>query len=113
MKLGQLIEYKKRNMFIQQLCKKCGRETSSRALFIFLKCLILGKSKGSAAQFQYISTALNLGYSNNNKLYKTLDYRFRDILYFSFPEKGLGIVSPVNFMYDFSRKMFLMLYTIN
>ena len=37
MKLGQLIEYNNRNIFIQKLCKKRGRETSSRPLFIFLK----------------------------------------------------------------------------
>ena len=30
-----------------------------------------------------------------------------------FLEKGLGIVSPPYFVYDFSRKMFLMLYSIN
>ena len=35
MKLGQLIEYKKRNIFPQKLCGKRGRETSSRPLFIF------------------------------------------------------------------------------
>ena len=32
---------------------------------------------------------------------------------FDFLEKGLGIVSRPNFVYDFSRKMFLMLYSIN
>ena len=30
-----------------------------------------------------------------------------------FLEKGLGIASPPNFVYDFSRKMFLMLYSVN
>ena len=30
-----------------------------------------------------------------------------------FLDKGLGIVSPANFVYDFSTKMFLMLYSIN
>ena len=34
-------------------------------------------------------------------------------LNFDFLEKGLGIVSPPYFVYDFSRKMFLMLYSIN
>ena len=34
------------------------------------------------------------------------------MLNFNFPEKGLGLVSPPHFMYDFSR-MFLMLYSIN
>ena len=43
MKLG-LIEYNKRSIFLQKLCRKWGRETSSRPLLIFLKCLIWGKS---------------------------------------------------------------------
>ena len=30
-----------------------------------------------------------------------------------FLEKGLGIVSSPQFVYDFSRKIFLMLYAIN
>ena len=37
---GQLIEYNKRNIFLQKLCGKWGRETSSRPLFIFWKTLI-------------------------------------------------------------------------
>ena len=48
-----------------------------------------------------------------NKLYKTLDYWSRDMLNFNFWEKGLGKVSPPYFMFDFARKMFLMLYSIN
>ena len=32
---------------------------------------------------------------------------------FDFSEKGLGKVSPAYFENDFSRKMFLMLYSIN
>ena len=32
---------------------------------------------------------------------------------FWFLDKGLGIVSPAHFVYDFSTKMFLMLYSIN
>ena len=31
---------------------------------------------------------------------------------FGFSEKGLEIVSPPHFVYDFSRKIFLMLYSI-
>ena len=37
-------------------------------------------------------------------LYETLGYWSR--LNFDFLEKGLGIVSPPNFVYDFLRKMF-------
>ena len=32
---------------------------------------------------------------------------------FDFLDKGLGIVSPAHFVYDFSTKMFRMLYSIN
>ena len=33
MKFGQQIEYNKRNIFYQKLCRKRGKETSSRPLF--------------------------------------------------------------------------------
>ena len=49
MNFDQLIEYNKRNVFLQKLCGKWSRETSSQALFIFLKSLIWGESKWSAA----------------------------------------------------------------
>ena len=52
--------------------------------------------------------ALNLAY-NKNKLYKTLDYWSRDMLNLSFSENCLELVSSSHFLYDFSRKMFLML----
>ena len=39
MKFGQLIEYKKRNIFFQKLCEKCDIQTSLRPL-IFLKSLV-------------------------------------------------------------------------
>ena len=35
MKLGQLIQYNKRKIFLQKLCRKRGRETRSRLLFNF------------------------------------------------------------------------------
>ena len=49
MKFDQLIEYSKRNIFLQKLCGKWGRETSFRPRFIFLKRLMWGESKWSAA----------------------------------------------------------------
>ena len=45
MKLGQLIQYSRGNIFLQKLFRKWGRETSSRPLFIFSKNLIWGKAK--------------------------------------------------------------------
>ena len=47
-KCGQLIEYNKIKIFLQKLCGKWGKETSSRP-FIFWKSLIWGESKWSAA----------------------------------------------------------------
>ena len=50
---------------------------------------------------------------SNNKLYKTLDNTFRDMFNFDILGKSLGIVSPLHFMYGFSIKLFLMLYSVN
>ena len=58
------------------------------------------------------SLVFNLVYKKN-KLYKTLDYSSRDMLNFDFLEKGLRIVFTSHFEYDFSRKMFLILYSVN
>ena len=49
MKFGQLIEYGKKNIFLQTLCRKWDRKTSSRSHFVFSKSLIWGESKWSAA----------------------------------------------------------------
>ena len=53
-----------------------------------------------SAYFQYISITLNLAYIKN-KLFKTLDYWSRDMPNFDFLEKGLGVVSPSHFVYNF------------
>ena len=37
MKFVQLIEYNKRIIFLQIICRKLGMETSSRPIFVFLK----------------------------------------------------------------------------
>ena len=74
--------------------------------------MILDKSKWSAAWFHYMSIALKLAY-DRNKLFKTLHYWFRDLLSFDFLDKGLRIVSLAYFVYDFSTRTFLMLYSIN
>ena len=108
MKLGQLKGYNKRYIFLWKICRKRGGETSSRPPLVFLKSFVLGKSKWSAAWFHYVSIALKLAY-NRKKLFKTLHYRSRDILNFDFLDK----VSPAHFVYDFSTKIFLMLYSVN
>ena len=73
---------------------------------------MLGKSKWSAAWFHNILKALKLVY-NRNKLFKTLHYWSRNMLNFEFLDRVFVMVSPVHLVYDFSRKMFLMLYSIN
>ena len=47
---------------------------------------------------------------NKNKLYQTSDCWSRYILNFDFLKKGLGPVSPLHFVPDFSRKIFLSYY---
>ena len=78
----------------------------------FLKRVIYGKSKWSAVWLHYISIALKLAY-NKNKPYKpwTIDPEINSML--GFLEKGLGIASPTHFVYGFSTKLILMLYSIN
>ena len=49
MNFGQLIEYKIRNVFLENSCKQWGNETISRSRFVFQKSFIWGKSKQSAA----------------------------------------------------------------
>ena len=51
-------------------------------------------------------------FNNPEPGYKTLDYWPRDMLNFDILEYGLRIVSPPHFVYNFSRKMFIMLYSI-
>ena len=91
-------------------CRKWGRKTSFSYLF-FQKSFIWGKSKCSAAQFRYLLIALTLHTTKTNRIrHQIID---PEIFNFDFLENGLGIVSPPNFVYDFSRKMFLMLWYIN
>ena len=105
MKVGQLIEYPQKNIFLLKLCRKWGRETSFRPPFVFLKSFVLEKCKLSAGWFHYISIALKVAYNRNNWS--------RDMLNFDFLDKSLGVNSPAHFVYDFSTKMFLMLYSSN
>ena len=95
---------------LQIPCRKWGRETSSRSLLLFKNALLEVKASNlqlSYNLFQYSSTW------HKSKLYKTLSYWSRDMLNFDFLEKGLGIASIPYFAYGFSRKMFLLLHSIN
>ena len=73
MKLDQLIEYNKRNIFFQNLCEKWGRETSSRRLFIFLRKLNMRWKQVICSLVSIYSDRPYLLY-NQDKLHKTLGY---------------------------------------
>ena len=45
-KFRQLIKYNKENIFLQKSCRKLGKETSSRPLFVFKKILYEVKASG-------------------------------------------------------------------
>ena len=51
MKFGQAIEYNKRNIFLPKLCRKLGRQTRSRPLFVFKKALLEVKASGLQLSF--------------------------------------------------------------
>ena len=95
--------------------RKFRQEDYFQDCFYFWKSFIRGKSQWYAAYFQHISIALDLAH-NKNKLHKTLDYWSWVMLNFDFLEtvgKCLGIGSQPHVEYDFSRKMFFMLCSIN
>ena len=46
MEFFQVIEYNKRNIFLQNSCRKWGRETSSRPSFVFKKAFYEVKENG-------------------------------------------------------------------
>ena len=73
-------------MYFFKIMQKMRQGNSSRALFVFWKSFILGKSEWSAAWFRYISITLKLAY-NRNKLFKALHYWSRDMLNFAFLDK--------------------------
>ena len=68
---------------------------------------------GFWGSFSYKKFSYKKNVYNQNKLYETSDYWSRDIFKLNYSEKGLGLVSPPRFVYNFWRKIFLMLYSTN
>ena len=62
-----------------------------------------GKIKWVTPYFEYIYITCN-----QNKLYSISDCRYRKKYNYYFSWKGLGLVSTPHFVYNFSRKTFLM-----
>ena len=90
-------QYNRRNIFLRKSCRKWGRKP---------------KASGLQLYFNIILIALNLAY-NKNKQHKTLDYWSKYMLSFDFLENSLGKVATPHSVYDFWRKMLLMLHFIN
>ena len=101
-KFGQLIEYNKRNYFLQKLCGKWDRGTSSTALFFFVN-LIWGEDKCLQLSFVIFRQPLTCRTSKTN--YKALDAWSRDMGNFNYSEKGLELVSPPYFVYGFGEML--------
>ena len=68
MELGQLIDYNKRNIFFQKLCRNWGRETIVADLFLIFKyAWYQVKASGLQLSFKIFRT-LNLGCNKNKPL---------------------------------------------
>ena len=74
MKFSQVIEDNKGNISPSKFMQKISQGNCFQiSFFVSYKSFVCVKNKWSAAQFQFISIALNLKYNINN-LYKTLNY---------------------------------------
>ena len=102
---GQSTEYNMRYIFILKSRRRWGTETSSTYLFFLI-------SSGRHFSFN-ISWKTRTWTCSKSKLYKTLYCHSRDIINFNFLEKDLGLVSWPYFVYDFSKKIFIMLDSTN
>ena len=112
-KSGQLIKHNKINIFLQKSCRKWGKKTSSRH-FIFLNKKVLYELKTSRLLLKFETFWLpSTWHTIKNKLHKILGYWCRDIFKSYFLEKCLRKVSPPHFVYESSRKMLTILYSIN
>ena len=97
-----------RNIFLQKSWENWDRNTSSKRRFVFQKTSKRGKISGVHLSLIYFNNP-RLGH-NKNKKYKMFDW---NLFNFDFLKKSLGIVSPLHFVYDFFRKMYVMLYFVN
>ena len=62
---------------------------------------------------RYLSLCLTCWSCRKNRLIRNISLTSKFMISFNISEKGFGLVSQPHFIYDFSRKMFLMLHSIN
>ena len=111
MKFGQFIEYRKSNIFLKNHAEnEIGRLVPNFLLF-FKKALYEVKASGLSLVSMYFGC---LQHSMQWKqAVENVGLLIKRFVNFDFSEKGLGIASPPHFMSDFSRKLFLVLYSID
>ena len=96
MKFGNFVEHNMQKSFLQKLCRKWEKETSSRPHFL-RKWFILHENIFASPR---LGDAIKINY-------KISDCLSRDMF-----EKGLGLVSLTRFVFDFSRKIFHISHSI-
>ena len=101
-KFVQLIEHNVRNIPLQKLCRKRGRETIMRLFFSYKK--VLYESKWSATCFNVLED-LNLD-TQWKQIFNFSGCWSRDILNFQNLKKGIGLAFPPHFVYDFLKRCF-------
>ena len=111
MKFRQLIEYNKRNIFLQKSCRNNTGRLVPDLSCVFKKALNEVKARSVQLSFNIF------GYPSTWHTIKTnwikLHCWSEDMLNFDFLENSLRIVSLPHFVYDFSRKTCLILNSIN
>ena len=109
-KFDQLTNYNKRNIFLQKSCRKLGRETSPRSLFVFKKALYEPKVNILQLRFNihYQSSTRHTIKTNCIKA-QSINSEIRSILIFQKRvwKQFLHHILSVIF------KVFLMFYSIN
>ena len=98
--------------FCSKIIQEMRQGTSSRTFSYFLKKLKIMLKQAACSLVSIYFNRPHLAY-NKNKLCKTWDCWSGDMFSFNLTENGLGLVSPLHFVYDFSRQFFLMLHSIN
>ena len=86
MKFGQVIEHYKRNIFLQKLCWKWGKETSSRPLFFFFlkkkQTLFNAKVICSLVSIYISCSQLGIKQKHTVELFRLLIQRYAQFWFF-------------------------------
>ena len=111
MKFGQLIEHNARNiLFKNDTENEAGRLDLD--FFVFLKSFLRYKQVVSILLSYFGSPWRGHAIKTNYITFQTVDPDIFSIWQFDFLEKGLGLVSPLHFVYDFLRKIFIIRYIL-